>query len=89
MTSKRDMYIDLDNRLENLMKQFWEDYPEQPGTISISGSVLFGEWHVQRDGFDGLKFKPTEKQTIDLISGEGCIVKDSDIINQKEYDKDD
>jgi len=85
MSNKRDKYIDLDKRLNKLMQQFGDDYPNEYD-VSISGSVLYGGWRVQREGFDGLKFKPSDKQMNELAVKGQTIVKKSDLIHQKEYD---
>ena len=86
--NKRDAYIDLDKRLWDLMRQFWIDYLGIE--VNASGSVLHGEWHVMRSNeFDGIKFKLSDKQMSELIGDGKTIVKEDDIINQKEYEGED
>ena len=85
MSKKGDKYLDLDKRLDELMRKFFEDYPNETD-VSYTGSVFFGEWKVHRRGFDGFKFLLNDVQQAELITKNQTIVREDDLIHQHPYE---
>lgn len=86
---KTELYKELDRRLNDLMSQWWSEHShinEDLG-ISTSGSVLFGTWRVQRDGFDGLKFRFTDDMITKFVQDKKITLTHDDMINQKEFEE--
>lgn len=88
-----EVYKELDESLNNVMMEFWKKYPQefwekQPSNngVGCSGSVLYGNWHVQRNGFDGLKFHFTNEQISKFVQDGHFQVTESMMINQKKFE---
>ncbi len=85
MTDKKiiDAYKELDQKLWEVVEEFWKKYPGIP--CSTSGSVLFGEWHAMRDNkFDGLKFKLTLAEISKFVKTDKITLTHTQMITQEE-----
>ena len=83
--NKRKAYQELDKNLKKVLKSFWKKYPDI--SVSYYGSVLWGNWQCGREGFIGedISFKLSDEQITDLIRDGQCVVKEKDIMRQKEF----
>jgi len=95
MKKLSEVYDELDEALNKVMSEFWENYPlefwekyPRGAGVGASGSVRYGEWQVHRNSqmFDGLTFKAGKEQMKDLVDKGKCIVKHDDLITQNKYE---
>lgn len=85
MTDKKiiDAYKKLDDKLHEVIVDFWAKNPGIP--VSTSGSVLYGEWHAMRStDFDGLKFKLTLDEISTFVRDDKITLTHSQMITQEE-----
>lgn len=94
MKKLSEVYDELDESLKNVMVEFWKKYPmdfwkqfPNGASVGYSGSVRHGVWHVNRNReiFNGLTFKPSDKQMDEIVRGK-TVVYDSDLIDQNRYE---
>lgn len=80
-----DAYKELDEKLNKLIRDFWEKYPGVQ--LSMSGSVLYGDWHAMRDSkFDGLTFRVNWDQMTELVRNDAITLTHSQLITQEKLE---